>query len=389
MFFNYVNGDVLMDTNDFAPLQLFITGPILVRDEVRQAGLLPEFGHRDTENVKRFGPIMENLKTLAGADDEYDVVIYNGSGSTAMESSIRSLVGADETVMNVSVGAFGDLYHKQAVANCKNALQLKFDYGEAIDLAKLDEALEEHSPEIVTFTHNETSTGVKNDVVAVCEMIRKHGAIPLVDGVSIFGGADIQLAEARPMMYSTSTQKSLGLPAGFGIGFIHKSAEEKARGVECRGHSSDILNQLGRARKNQTLTTPNCTLANQMAVQLDYIINEEGMDKRFARHLKMRDMVHEWVSGLDGFELFAPEGFRSPTVTCVRARDGVSVADLKACKERMRARGYLMDPGYGGLNKLLEEAGRTPVFRVGHMADIMPDMLEKYLEELKVELGNI
>jgi aspartate aminotransferase-like enzyme len=378
-----------MNTNDFAKLKLFITGPTYLREEVRQAGMLPEFGHRDSENDKRFKPIMGWLRELADAGDEYTPVLFLGSGSTAMESSIRSLVADGETVLNVSVGAFGDLYHTMAVANGKCAVQLKFDYGQAIDLDVLERTIMERKPAVVTFTHNETSTGVTSDIQAVCELVRQYDALPLVDGVSIFGGAPIGLKGSGAAMYSTATQKSLGLPAGFGIGFIHADAEEKAARVTNKGHGSDILKQLGRARKFQTLSTPNTTLANQMFVQLKYIFEEEGVENRFARHVAMRAMVADWAAGLPGFELFAQEGHRSPTLTTVLVPEGVSVKQLKAAKETMRAKGYLYDPGYGKLNTLLEEAGRRPVFRVGHMGDITPAMLEEYLADLGQVLQNL
>ncbi|MBU1042490.1 MAG: aminotransferase class V-fold PLP-dependent enzyme [Proteobacteria bacterium] len=375
-----------MSTQDFAELQLFITGPTFIRSEVRQAGLLPEFGHRDSENNKRFKPVMENLKKLAGCTDDYHVIIFNGSGSSAMEATVRSLVADDETVLNVSVGAFGDLYHKMAVVNGKKAVQLKFAAGCAIDLGKLEAALVEHKPACVTFTHNETSTGVTNDMKAVCALIRKHGALPLVDGVSIYGGAAIDLTGSGAATYATSTQKSLALPAGFGLLFASEEAIEKAKTVKNKGFATDIVAQLGRASKNQTLTTPNCTLANQMFVQLDYIVNTEGIANRFARHEKMRGMVAEFVKSLPGFELLAPEGHRSPTLTAVRVPAGVTVAELKKVKEAMRAKGYLFDPGYGKLNTELEEKGQRVLIRLGHMGDITPEMLAKYLEALKPEL---
>jgi aspartate aminotransferase-like enzyme len=228
---------------------------------------------------------------------------------------------------------------------------------------------------------------VTNDMKAVCALIRKHGAMPLVDGVSIFGGADLDLANSGAAMYSTATQKSLALPAGFGIGFISREAEEKAKTVTCKGHTTDITKQLERARKNQTLTTPNCTLANQMFVQLERIVNEEGIAKRFARHAEMRGMVEAWVASLDGFEMFAPEGFRSPTVSAVLCPAGVTTGQLKkGVKEALRGQGYLMDPGYGKLNTALEAEGRRLVIRVGHMGDITPDMLADYLGKLEAEL---
>ncbi|SNR77708.1 aspartate aminotransferase [Humidesulfovibrio mexicanus] len=376
-----------MSTQDFADLQLFITGPTFIRPEIREAGLLPEFGHRDSENNKRFTPIMAGLRALAGCGEDYHVILFNGSGSNAMEATVRSLVADGECVLNVSVGAFGDLYHKMAVVNGKKAAQLKFEPGQAIDLAKLEAALVEHKPTCVTFTHNETSTGVMNDMKAVCALVRKHGALPLVDGVSIFGGAEIDLSHSGAATYATSTQKSLALPAGFGILFVTPEAVEKAKTVKNRGFTTDIVGQLGRAQKNQTLTTPNTTLANQMAVQIDHIIHTEGIANRFSRHLKMQGMVHAFVNSLPGFELLAPEGHRSPTVTAVRVPQGMSVAQLKKVKEAMRAKGYLFDPGYGKLNTDLEEKGQRVLLRLGHMGDVTPEMVEAYLEALKPELS--
>lgn len=368
--------------DDFNELKLFITGPILLREEVRKAGMLPEFGHRDAENPKRFKPIMDNLMTIAGNPEGYTPVIFNGSGTNALEASIRSLVSKSDKVLNVSVGAFGDLYHKIALLNGKNAVQLKFPYGRAVDIAQLEEALKEHKPSVVTCTHNETSTGVINDVVAICETVRAHGAKPIVDAVSIFGGAPTRINESKPLMYCTSTQKSLGLPAGFGIAFINDEALEKAETVENRGYTTDIISQVGKARINQTLTTPNTTLANQMCVQLDYIVNDETVDARFKRHEKMRSIAHSWALTMDGYELFAQEGHRSPSLTTFKTPQHMSIERLKEVKELMRGHGYLFDPGYGKINKELEEQGESPIFRVGHMGDIMPEMLEGYLEVL-------
>ena len=66
-----------MSQTPFADLKLFITGPTYVRPEIRQAGLLPEFGHRDSENAKRFKPIMANLKKVAQVGDDHQVIIFN------------------------------------------------------------------------------------------------------------------------------------------------------------------------------------------------------------------------------------------------------------------------------------------------------------------------
>ncbi len=373
-----------MNTNDFSDLKLFITGPTYIRPEVRNAGSLPEFGHRDSEALKRFGPIFDNLAALAGLpkESDYQVALINGSGTCAMETTVRSLAGPDDTILSVSVGAFGDLFHKLAVTNGKKTETLHYEPGQAMDLASLERALDEVNPSLVLLTHNETSTGVTNDVAAAVALVHAHGALAAVDGVSIFGGAPIDLPEMQPDIYATATQKSLGLPAGFGIAFASPKAVAKAETVPHKGWITDLTAHLGRAAKKQTLTTPNTTLANQLAIQLDYILNEEGMENRFKRHVEMQGRVAEFVDSLDGFELFAPEGYRSPTVTCVQAPEPLKSAELKKIKETMRAKGYLFDPGYGKLNTAMESSGKQPVFRIGHMGDTTMLMLEEFLGQL-------
>lgn len=373
---------------EFAELELFITGPTYIRPEVRQAAALPEFGHRDSEASLRFDPIFDGLRQLAGLtldpeEDGYHLALIPGSGSNAMETCVRSLVADGETVLNLSVGAFGDLFHNLAVCNGKNAVQRKFVPGQAMDMDALEAALRAERPAVVTMTHNETSTGVfHHNIKDFCDLAHRYNALPVVDGVSLFGGAPVNLREMGCAAYATSTQKSLALPAGLGVCFISREAMEKSKRVANKGYVTDILRHLERAAKHQTLTTPNTALANQLAVQVDAIVHREGMDARFARHERLRDLAHAFVDSLEGFDFLAPEGYRSPTLTAVRCPASLAPADLKAVKEAMRAKGYLFDPGYGKLNTALEHAGQPPMFRIGHMGDVTEAMLKAYLDVL-------
>ncbi|NLI58349.1 MAG: alanine--glyoxylate aminotransferase family protein [Clostridium sp.] len=374
-----------MKNTEFKDLVLFITGPTYIRPEIRQAGTYCEFGHRDKVAKVKIESILKNLRKIAGINEDYEVCLISGSGTFAMEASIRSLAGDDENILNVSVGAFGDLYNKITVANKKNVDLLKFKPGKAIDLEVLEEKLKSKKYDVVTFTHNETSTGVTNDMVKVCKLIQKYGAMTLVDGVSIFGGTKIPFEEAKPSIYVTSTQKCLGLPAGFGIIFVHKDALEKAKSVENRGYVTDLVSIAASGQKSQTVTTPNCTLINQMEEQLKYIVEEEGIENRFKRHEKMQKMVADWVENSlsDDFKFFSQEGYRSAVVSAIEIPKYV---DRMVIKENLREKGYLFDPGYGGLNKKLEESGENLNIRIGHMGDITPEMLSKYLEELEIEI---
>ena len=378
--------------NNFLELTLFITGPTYVRSEVKKAALLPEFGHRDSENEKRFKPIFENLKKIWGANEDYEVLVINGSGSNAMETSVRSLVNEDETVLNVSVGAFGDLFHKIAKRNLKHGMkaeQLKFEPGKSINLIALEKALKQYNPNVVTLTHNETSTGVVNPIVDACKIIREYGAMPLVDGVSIFGAAPTPITEMNAAMYSTSTQKGIALDAGFGLAIYSKEAMEKAKQVpeHTRGYTTDLVEQAKSAAKFQVLTTPSSSLANQLWHQLNYIVNVEGIENRFKRHEEMKKMAHEFIEEeLPGFELFPDKEHASPTVTCIKVPAYFTKDTLKAVKNELKEKGYLFDAGYGKLNDVFAEQGNPLTIRIGHMGDITPEMLKEYLNELKFAL---
>jgi aspartate aminotransferase-like enzyme len=373
------------------PLMLFITGPTYVRMELKEAAInLGEFGHRDAKEVeKRFNPIFNNLKRMWEAGDGYSVVIINGSGTTALETSIRSLVDEGETVLNVSTGAFGDLYHNIALKNKKSSVktyQLKFRAGEAIDLDMLEDTLKFHRPNVVTLTHNETSTGVVNPIVEACELVRMYGGMPLVDGVSIFGGAPTPIEKIKAAMYSTSTQKALALDAGFGLAIVSQEALEKAARIneEYKGYTTDLSAHAAAANQHRVLTTPNCSLANQLMLQTRYILEEEGIENRFRRHEEMRDITHKFVEEeLAGFELFPKKGYASPTVTCIQVPPHLTMEKLKEAKEQLRQRGYLMDTGYRGVNTLLERIGSPLTMRIGHMGDITTQHLEEYLMRLK------
>ncbi len=373
----------------FDELVLFITGPTYVRPEVKKAALLPEFGHRDIENTKRFKDIFDNLKKMWEAGPDYDVVAIPGSGSNAMETSIRSLVARDETVLNVSTGAFGDLYHEIAMRNLKpgmKAVQLKFNPGEAIDMARLEAALKEHNPQAVTLTHNETSTGVVNPIIEACQLVRKYGAMPLVDGVSIFGGAPSPIEKMGAGMYSVSMQKGMALPSGFGLAICSKEALEKSARIAAsdKGYTTDLSEHAKSAKKSQILTTPNCSLANQLWFQASYIVNEEGIEARFQRHRQMQEMTLKFAEkNLPGFELFPEREYASPTVTCLKVPRHFTQEMLNSAKEKLRMRGYLMDPGYEKMNKSLAGQGKPLTIRIGHMGDITPSMLAAYLEALK------
>ncbi len=379
---------------DFKDYKLFIPGPTYVRPELKVAAAeMPDFGHRDIEIQRRLKPLYANLLKIAGVEDGYYVVLIPGSGSSAMEASIQSLVADDEVVLCVAVGNFGKLYYDMAVTNAKDAELLSFDPGRAIDLDVLEEKLKQmdrdgRKPGVVTFTHNETSTGVMHDAGTVASLIRRYDAMPLVDGVSIYGGGPAGIKEGNVGLYATATQKCLALPAGFGIAIVSSDAIEKIKYLKEEGkihpsHLLDLSKHLGVAKNFQIMSTPNCFLVNALYLQADYIVNKEGIENRFARHRQMKEMTHKWVEELgEGFSLFTDKEYASDSLSAVELPLGFTTKGLQSVKEDLRQEGYIISPGYPKINQALEAQGKSVTMRISHMGDITPEMIDDYLKAL-------
>ena len=83
-----------------------------------------------------------------------------------------------------------------------------------------------------------------------------------------------------------------------------------------------------------------------------------------------------------GFGLFAEEGYRSDTVTCVDRGDG---PDFVPALDKLMEEGIYVSNGYGKLKDL--------TFRIGHMGehtlDTINGMLERFDAALQVTAGGV
>ena len=100
-------------------------------------------------------------------------------------------------------------------------------------------------------------------------------------------------------------------------------------------------------------------------------IFSEGVQNRYARHAALNTQVHDWVKAR-GFEFFAPEGYRSLSLTCVKNNREVDVAAwIKSLREKHR---FVIDGGYGKIK------GKT--FRISNMGDETPETIAALLSAL-------
>src|SRR5689334_12822983 len=293
----------------------FVPGPTEVRPEILERLTRPMIIHRGREFEAMFARIEAGL---------HDVLltarpVYVGATSATgfMEMAVRN-VGAG-AILSLVNGGFSERF--AAVAeSCERVVErIQVPWGSTFDFNVVEDMLRRRAFSAVTVAHSETSTGVLTDVRTVAELAHRNGAMALVDSVSGVGGAELTVDGWRLDFVLTGSQKALALPAGLAFAVASTEYLERAKRVTDRGYYFDVLQYEKYAEKNQTPSTPATHLLYALEAQMGDI-GREGIERRWERHIAMRDATIEWVQGVSmrrgvDLRIVAPDGVRSPTVT--------------------------------------------------------------------------
>ncbi len=170
--------------------KLFIPGPVEVRQEVLSQMALPLIGHRGKDASQLQENIINNFKKIFYTNEQ--ILLSTSSGSGLMEGAIRSCTLKKAAVF--SIGAFGDRWYEMAISNNIVADKFEKQWGEAFTKEEIERVLETGEYDLITITHNETSTGVMNPIEEIAEVIGKYPDIIFcVDAVSSAVGSKIEV----------------------------------------------------------------------------------------------------------------------------------------------------------------------------------------------------
>ncbi len=347
---------------------LVIPGPVEVRPEILDAQAEWMIGHRSTAFAELFARLQVKLKQAFMTQNR--VFVMGSSGTGLWEGASRNCIRDGHKALHLVGGAFSERWADVSRLNGKAVDVLNVEWGEAHTPEMVADALQKGSYDAVCAVHNETSTGVTNPIKDIAAVVRQYpDTLMLVDTVSGFLGAEFRTDEWGVDFALTSSQKAFGLPPGIAFAACSDRVLERAKEVTNRGYYFDFLEIDASLQKNNTPSTPPVALMFAADVQLDAIL-AEGVENRWARHMQMRDMTHIWTHDR-GLGLFAQEGYRSPTVTTVANTKGFDVNEMA---KFMGGKGFTMDKGYGKIK------GKT--FRIAHMGDMQPTILEEILSGL-------
>jgi predicted phosphoserine aminotransferase len=348
---------------------LVIPGPVEVRKEILEAQTAWMIGHRSTAFADLFARLQGKLKQAYLTQSR--VFVHGSSGTGLWEGASRNVIRDGKKALHLVAGAFSDRWAKISQDNGKDVDVIELAWGQAHTPDMVADALKKQAYDAVFVVHNETSTGVTNPIREIGEVVRQYeDTLFIIDSVSGFLGAELRADDWGIDMALTSSQKAFALPPGIAFASISDRVIERAKQVKHRGYYFDFIEIEKSLQKNNTPSTPPISLMYAADKQLDDIL-AEGLEARWARHAQMADRTRAWALSR-GFGLFAQEGYRSNTVTAVDNREkGINVDDMA---KFMSGKGFSMDKGYGDIK------GKT--FRIAHMGDMTPDILEEILAGL-------
>lgn len=348
--------------------KLFIPGPVTVREDVLQAMATQQIGHRSKDASALQRSISEKMRKVMFTENT--IILSTSSGSGLMESAIRSCTAKRAAVF--SVGAFGDRWYKMAVANGVPADKFSSTPGQPTTPEMVEEALKTGLYDLITVTHNETSSAIQNPVKEIGEVVKKYpDVIFCVDTVSSMGGAKIEVDAWGIDICITSTQKCLGLPAGLAIASVSERAYQRALTVPNRGLYLDLVELYDFVVKkdHQYPSTPSLSHMFALDYQLTQIVEKEGVENRIARHTELANVVRAWAKKY--FDIFPAEGYYSNTLTVVKNTRGI---DVGALNKELGKRGYEIANGYGD--------NKDITFRIAHMADTTMEEVNDLLKNI-------
>ena len=347
--------------------KLFIPGPVEVSEKTRLAMCEPMIGHRGADFKALYHGIQPKLKALFGT--QQPVYLSTSSAWGVMEGSIRNLVS--RKVLNCMCGAFSDKWFDVSRRCGKEAEALQVEWGAAILPEMIEGRLATGAFDALTLIHNETSCGVRNPLRAIADVMRKFPEVMfIVDMVSSFSTEAIPMDALGIDVLLTGSQKALALPPGLALFSVSERANERAKSIPGRGYYFDFIEFAKNQEQDMTPSTPVIPLIYALRSKLDEIA-AEGIEARYERHRRLNAIVHHWVRER-GFDFFAPEGYRSLSLTCVKNTKGIDVAAwITRLRDKHR---MVIDGGYGKIK------GKT--FRISNMGDETEETIRGLLEAL-------
>lgn len=334
-----------------------VPGPTNVPDRILQAMAKPMIDHRSPDFHELHERIVDGLKYAF--QTKGDVYALTCSGTGGVECAIFNVVDPGDEVIVPIGGVFAERMAEEVKSAGGRVIEVPVRWGSAVRASQIEEALEAHPrAKAVALVYNETSTGATaRDLSKIGELVHEHGALLIVDAISILGGDELRVDDWHIDICIAGSQKCLACPPGLALVSVSQRAWEVMERRRVRhSYYFDLL--ACRRFYNERKETP-FTPAIPLYYALDEalrMLKEEGLEERIERHRRCASAFYAAFESM-GLELLAEPESRSNTVIAVKYPPGIEDSKFRAAL-RQDFGVYVA----GGMGQL-----RNKIFRIGSM----------------------
>lgn len=331
-------------------------GPVTLSQGVRDTALSVDHCHREAEFLAIQQQVIDGLLAVYGCDAHWRAVALGGSGTTAMEAMLCSLLPSGARLLVAENGVYGERLSRIAEIHQVHCERLKAPWDAALDLAAIERALQDPKLTHCAVVHHETTTGRLNPLDDLLELCARHEVQLLLDGVSSFGAEAIPFEHPALVGVAGTANKCLhGIP---GLAFVVCRSDLLS---EANPQRSLYLHLPAWAQKQSAGSTPftppvPAYLALQQA--LVELAEQGGWQARRDQYRKLADSVRQTLEGL-GIAPWLPPEESSCVLRSYRLPSGVTYNQVHA---GLKKRGFIVYEGQGGLAK--------EMFRISTMGEI-------------------
>jgi 2-aminoethylphosphonate-pyruvate transaminase len=362
---------------------LFTPGPLTTSPTVKQA-MLRDLGSRDFEFMQLIKHIRQQLLELGGvADQGYEAILIQGSGTFGLESVIGSVTPPDGKWLVIINGAYGRRIAQIAEALKSEVVRLSSPENNIPDLAVIEDVLTADTAiSHVAVVHCETTTGIINPVMEIGALVRQAGRCYLVDAMSSFGAIPLNLAESGIDYLVSSSNKCIEGVPGFSFILARRAALLETKGY-ARSVSLDLLAQWeGLETNGQFRFTPPTHALLAFAQALRELGAEGGIPGRSARYRRNYGMLVQGMRQLGFTEYLLPH-LQGYIITSFVYPDHPNF-NFEQFYRLLHEKGFTIYPG---------KVSNADCFRIGHIGRIFEEdvqallsAIEEALVELEIEL---
>lgn len=328
--------------------KMFVAGPVNVHDEVKDSMNYGEIGHRETEFSDLFKNIKQNFHFAFGTEskkEDYDFVVIGGSGTSATETLLSSVLHDDKKTLVIANGAFGERINEICELHKVPTILLNYGWGNYPNLEEIEQRMQNNEIEAVTAVLMETSTGMLNPIKKIGELCKKYEKTFIVDAVSALAGEPLNMVEDNIDYCITNTNKTLeGLPV-LGIIGYKKLTIEKSKDVKPKSYYLDFFKHVKYAEHDQTPFTPQIPLFYMLDKALERL-KEEGVQNRISRYKRNGDLLKKTLYEI-GFKPQLKENEMSNLMINVLTPKNWTYEEFH---DKLKERGYIFYPGKGELD---------------------------------------